>query len=232
MRSPLDEAGRRGICRNGDTHAAGGEKEGSAVAIAGDFVVVAREEGKVWLLSSTDLSTVRELTLETRTQPRFVSAVAGRQPLRRPVPEPPPVADRRQNRAGGSSPSVRGQGDIAGFAFAGERLLVADRVNRVTAYDLARPCSRQTFRAADEPCRDRLLLRRSADVHALSQAGRARQHRAVCADRQAHDRPGLFRGDLPQQREDLHPWRPVRSGLVFVGVVLLIACVYIERREF
>jgi len=43
---------------------------------------------------------------------------------------------------------------------------------------------------------------------------------------------GMFRGDVAQRREDLHPWRPVRSGLAFVGVVLLLACVYIERQEF
>ena len=43
---------------------------------------------------------------------------------------------------------------------------------------------------------------------------------------------GLFQGDVTQQREDLHPWRPVRSGLAFVAVLLLAACVYIERQEF
>jgi hypothetical protein len=43
---------------------------------------------------------------------------------------------------------------------------------------------------------------------------------------------GLFQGDLTQHREDLHPWQPVRSGLAFVCVVLLVACVYMERQEF
>ena len=43
---------------------------------------------------------------------------------------------------------------------------------------------------------------------------------------------GLFQGDLSQQREDLHPWQPVRSGLAFVGLMLLVACIYIERHEF
>jgi hypothetical protein len=43
---------------------------------------------------------------------------------------------------------------------------------------------------------------------------------------------GIFQGDLTQLREDLHPWQPVRSGLGFVCVLLLAACVYIERQEF
>jgi hypothetical protein len=43
---------------------------------------------------------------------------------------------------------------------------------------------------------------------------------------------GVFRGDLSQRREDLHPWRPVSSGLAFVAVMLLVACIYIERQEF
>ena len=39
-------------------------------------------------------------------------------------------------------------------------------------------------------------------------------------------------GSRDHQREDLDPWRPIWSGLAFVGVMLLIACVYIERHEF
>jgi hypothetical protein len=43
---------------------------------------------------------------------------------------------------------------------------------------------------------------------------------------------GLFQGNLTQKRDDLHPWRPVASGLVFVGLMLLISCVYLEWHEF
>src|SRR5262249_34178198 len=50
------------------------EKEGSGFSIAGDLVVVAREDGKVWLLAADDLSVKQELSLEPQSQPRFVSA--------------------------------------------------------------------------------------------------------------------------------------------------------------
>jgi ABC-type transport system involved in multi-copper enzyme maturation permease subunit len=209
----------------------GGEKEGSAVAIAGDFVVVAREEGKVWLLSSNDLATVREQTLERGTQPRFVSVAA----------DSSRFAILFQNRrlwlidgktGQAETANIRGQGDIAGFAFAGEKLLVADRVKRVTEYNLASlarskvyapPMSRveMVYYYAIWPTY--LIFPKPGELDNTVQY--------VLTGKRTTDL-GVFRGDLTQRREDLHPWRPVRSGLIFVGVVLLMACVYIERHEF
>jgi hypothetical protein len=43
---------------------------------------------------------------------------------------------------------------------------------------------------------------------------------------------GLFQGSLQQRRDDLNPWQPVVSGLVFVGLMLVVSCIYIERHEF
>ena len=209
----------------------GGEKEGSAVAIAGELVIVAREEGKVWLLSPTDLSTVSETTLEYGTQPRFVSA----------APNGSQFAvlfqnrrlwrvDSKTGRAGLAS--VRGQGDIGGFAYSAERLLVADRVKRVTQYDLASLTGEDVY----APPMSRIEMAYYYSIWPMylifPKPGELDNtvHYVLTGKRTTD--LGVFRGDLTQQREDLHPWRPVRSGLIFVGVVMLIACVYIERHEF
>lgn len=209
----------------------GGEKEGSAVAIAGDYVVVAREDGKVWLLSAKDLSTVREQTLERGTQPRFVSVAS----------DGSRFAILFQNRRlwfiDGQSglpeiAGVRGQGDIAGFAFVDNGMLVADRVKRVTQFDLARLTRGNVF--APEMSRVEwvyyylvwptyLVFPKPGELDNTVQY--------VLTGKRTTDL-GVFRGDLTQRREDLHPWRPVRSGLIFVGVVLLFACLYMERHEF
>jgi len=209
----------------------GGEKEGSAVAIAGDFVVVAREEGKVWLLSSNNLSTVREQTLERGTQPRFVSVAADSSRFavlfqnRRLW-----LIDGKTGRA--EVANIRGQGDIAGFAFAGDRLLIADRVKRVTKYDVTSLARGETYAPAMSRVEmayyygiwpTYLLFPKPGELDNTVQY--------VLTGKRTTDM-GVFRGDLTQRREDLHPWRPVRSGLIFVGVVLLIACVYMERHEF
>jgi hypothetical protein len=39
-------------------------------------------------------------------------------------------------------------------------------------------------------------------------------------------------GDLQAPRAQLRPWSPVRSSLLFVAVLLALACIYIERQDF
>jgi hypothetical protein len=207
------------------------DKEGSAVAIAGDLVVVAREEGKVLLLSSADLSLKRELSLEPQSQPRFVAA--SRDGKR--------IAVLFQNRylwfidsktgVAGRAPLAT-QGEISGFAWTADRLLVADYANRVVSYDLKTLAQQQVYR----PAMSRYELAYYYVVHPLHTIfpkPRLLNNTVsyVLTGKRTTD-VGLFQGNVSQQREDLHPWRPVRSGLAFVGVLLMAACVYIERQEF
>jgi hypothetical protein len=114
----------------------GDENDGSAVAIAGQFVLVAREDGKLWLLHGNDLSVAKELSPEKHTQPRFAAASLDGNWFA--------VLFQNHNLwlIDGKTGAIRrapvsGQGDISGFAFTTDRLLVADQVNRVTEYGLA-----------------------------------------------------------------------------------------------
>jgi hypothetical protein len=209
----------------------GDENDGAAVAIAGPLVLVAREDGRTWLLSSADLTVQRELALEKYTQPRFAAA----------APDGSRMAVLFQNHAlwlidtatgAPRKAAVSGQGDISGFAFTNDRLLVADQVNRVSSYDLA-------SLARDKVLRPTMTRSEMAYYYAIlpiytvfPKPGELDNtvHYALTGKRTTD--LGMFQGAVAQRREDLHPWRPVINGLAFVAVMMLFSCLYIERHEF
>jgi ABC-2 family transporter protein len=207
------------------------EKEGSAVAVAGDTVVVGREDGKIWLLAARDLSIKKELMLEPQSQPRFIAAAR----------DGSRFAVLFQNRylwlidaktGDARRAPVAAQGQISGLAWTSDRLLLADYANRVVAYDLDKLARERVYRPA--MTRSELAYYYLVEpLHTVFPKPRAlnKTVQYVLTEKRTTDL-GLFQGDLTQQREDLHPWQPVRSGLAFVGLVLLAACVYIERQEF
>jgi hypothetical protein len=209
----------------------GKEKEGAAVALAGPSVLVAREDGKIWLLSSADLKIQKELTLEHYTQPRFVAASADGSRFA------VLFQSRRlwliEGRTGAARLApVSGQGDISAVTFSEGKLLVADHVNRVIAYDgqsLAKTETHWPQMSRVEMVYYYGILPVYTVFPKPGELDNTVQY--VLTGKRTTDL-GVFRGDLSQRREDLHPWRPVASGLAFVAVMLLVACIYIERQEF
>jgi hypothetical protein len=209
----------------------GKSEEGSAVGIAGEIALVARESGKIWLLSPDDLSIKKEFSLESGTQPRFVAA----------SPDGGTLAVLFQNRrlwfVDPKTGEVRrapvgSQGQITGFAFTKDQFFVADYANRVVVYD-AKSFARQ---AIHRPAMTRAELGYYYVVqplHMLFPKPRYLDNTVqyVLTGKKTTD-GGIFGGDLTQRRDDLKPWQPVASGLIFVGVMLLCACIYIERHEF
>lgn len=209
----------------------GKDNEGSAVGIAGDLALVAREDGRLWLLSSADLTTKREFTLESATQPRFVAA----------SPDGQTLAVLFQNRrlwlidaASGQArlAPVGAQGQITGFTFTKDRLLIADYANRVVAYD-GQTFARQKIYRPSLSRAELAYYYAVQPLHMLFPKPRYLDNTVqyVLTGKRTTDL-GLFGGDLAQRRDDLKPWQPVTSGLIFVGVMLLAACIYIERHEF
>jgi hypothetical protein len=205
--------------------------DGAAIGIAGDLALVARESGKLWLLSATDLSVKKELSLESGTQPRFVAA----------APDGKQIAVLFQNRKLWLIDSLTGdarrapvgaQGQITGFAFTKDRLLIADYANRVVAYDLATFARQKIYR----PAMTRAEIAHYYAVQPLHTVFPKPRYldktvQYVLTGKKTTDH-GILQGDLTLQRDDLKPWQPVTSGLMFVGVMLLFACIYIERHEF
>lgn len=209
----------------------GKENEGSVVAITGETVLVAQEQGQIFVLSATDLSTKKQFQLETDSQPRLAAA----------APDGSRIALLFQNRnlwlidaksGEARRAPVSAQGEISGLTWSGPRLLVGDYANRVVAYDAEALARQRTYQPA--------LSRYEIGYYYIIQPlytifpkprmlNRTVQY--VLTGKRTTDM-GLFQGNLAQQRDDLNPWQPVKSGLAFVAVVLLLACVYIERHEF
>jgi hypothetical protein len=127
---------------------------------------------------------------------------------------------------------ISGQGEIAGFAFSGDRLLVGDASYCVVAYDA------QTFARQDiyRPAMNNWEIAYYYGIRPLHAASPKPRHldntvKFALTGKRTTDL-GLLQGNLTQKRDDLRPWRPVASGLIFVGLMLLISCVYLEWHEF
>jgi hypothetical protein len=207
------------------------ENEGSVVAIAGDWVFVALEQGKIWQLAASDLAVKKEFKLETDSQPRF--AVAAKDGSH--------VALHFQNRqlwlidaATGEArrAPVSAQSQISGVAWTPKNLLIGDYANRVVAYDAKSFNRERVYR----PALSRVEIAYYYVIQPLytifpkpRMLNNTVQY--VLTGKRTTDM-GLFQGNLAQQRDDLKPWQPIQSGLLFVAAVLLAACLYIERHEF
>lgn len=207
------------------------DKQGSAIAVAGELVFLAREDGKLLLLSADDLSDKQELTLEANSQPRFVAA--SRDGGQFGVVFQNHYLWLIDTKTGGARRApISAQGHVSGIAFTDNRVLVGDYANRVVAYDAAKLSYDRTY----QPPLSRYELAYYYGLEPLYTIfpKPRRLHKTVqylITGKRTTDL-GFFQGDLTQLREDLHPWQPVRSGLAFVCVVLVAACVYMERQEF
>jgi hypothetical protein len=125
---------------------------------------------------------------------------------------------------------VSGQDDICGIAFHGDdRLLVADRVSRVSEYEL--PGFELVRRVENEP--DWLeVLYRYAVVPLYTVFPKPTQISNVTAYLIAEQRTFQRDGDLRARQIPLEIWGPIWSNLAFLAVVLGLGCIYVSRTDF
>jgi hypothetical protein len=128
---------------------------------------------------------------------------------------------------------VAGQEDITAVAFNGsEQLLVADRVTRVSEYELADLAL--VRRAEMEPDWLETLYRyvvvpihkvfpKPTEINNITTYLLTEQKTIVAGPRD---------GDLRTRRRKLDLWGPVWSNLGFLAVMLAIGCVYVWRKDF
>ena len=213
-------------------HLTGQESEGAAIAIAGKSVVVGREDGKVWLMDSADLKNQRELSLESSSvQPRVVAASPDGKQIGILFQSGTLWLVDASTGTARRAPIAR-QGDVAGFAFTDGRLLIGDMSNRVVAYDEQTFAPKQVYR----PAMNRWEISYYYVIRPLHVVSPKPRHldntvKYALTGKRTSDL-GLLQGNLTLKRDDLRPWRPVVSGLAFVGVMLLISCIYLEWHEF
>jgi hypothetical protein len=139
--------------------------------------------------------------------------------------------------AGGQwkKPRVAGQGNISAVGWSAEsEMMVADDATRVTTYD--KETGRQTARYA--PLWEwhtrayryvivplYTLLPKPGEIKNTFEYLASGESTASLGEGQSSE-------DVSVARAKLRPWAPVWSGGLFIGVVLLLTCLYFERQEF
>ncbi|MCO6458848.1 MAG: ABC transporter permease [Pirellulaceae bacterium] len=210
----------------------GRENRAVVMAHAGSQLVLAWDDGTVEARDAQTLEVRHESKPEPQTQPRFaLAAPGGRQ-----------VAVVFHNgylwlydTAEGTwqRPSVLGQGDISAAAFPdAEHLLVADRTARVSKYALGSLKLVDRFTPKMELMEfayRRVIVPLYTVFPKPGELNKTFQYlvsgQETAADQQSEE-------NLQASRARLRPWAPVWSSLAFMVVVLLAACVYIERQQY
>jgi hypothetical protein len=209
----------------------GDQAQGVSIAYAGDAVVVARADGNIWLIDAKSWKVRSKFSPDPDTQPRFLTADASGKWF----------AVLNQNNhlwlvdvpAGTIRQApVRGQGDISAVAFGSQGMLVADRIHRVTTYDPER-FGRRTSIGPRLSVIEMIYYYGVTPVYTVFPKPRLLDQTVnyLITGKETQDW-GVATGDLELKRDNLRPWRPVKSSLAFVLAVLIIACIYIERHEF
>ena len=128
--------------------------------------------------------------------------------------------------------SIVGQGDVTAATFAGEKLYVADRLTRVTQYDLAKldvveqwqgpmPLIEKIYRYALHPLYT--VFPKPGELN------RTVNHLLTSQDTKI---AGFRFDDTPSPPVKVDVWGPVWSNLAFLVVVLTLSCIYIARKDF
>ena len=138
--------------------------------------------------------------------------------------------------------AATGQGDISAIAFSGEdRLLVADRTDRVLEYDAAGMNVQRRIGPAMSAF-DRTLNYLVMPVYTIcpkpGELYKTVTHilsdrkREVAQENADAAEDGAEETDDAPARAVSHPWAPVWSSAIFMAVMLALGCLYMQWQEF
>jgi hypothetical protein len=208
------------------------EDEPAVIALGGGVVLVALRDGAVHELDGQTLAPRAVHRPETSSPPRFAYAAPGGGTLAVLFHNGKLwLFDRETHSL--RKPRVAGQGDISAAAFPNaEEILVADRATRVSRYRL--DSGKLVRRTAPEMRLLEIVYRyavvplytvfpKPSELYKTSQYLITGKETATLDDDE---------DDLSEPQVKLRPWQPVWSSLVFVIVMLALACLYFERQEF
>ena len=128
--------------------------------------------------------------------------------------------------------SFAGQGDISAAAFSGDRLLVTDRVNRVTSYQLD-PFQTEDRRAPALTPLERAYYYAIVPIYTVfPKPGELGNVVSYLLTEQETVATNPNSADLSQRRIKINIYGPVLSSLAFLVVVLTFTCLYVRRTDF
>ena len=206
--------------------------ESAVVAYAGGTVLLGTADGELRIYSGGDLELQSMFEPVADVAPRFIEATPNGSRFAvllhdRTLWIYSAAADQL------SQAPVAGQGDISGVAFHGDdRLLVADRVTRVSEYEL--PGYELLRRVENDPDWLEMLYRyavvplytifpKPAEISNVS-AYLIADQRTIARDQSEMD--------LRARQIPLDIWGPIWSNLAFLVVVLFLGCLYTSRTDF
>ncbi|MEX0676419.1 MAG: ABC transporter permease [Pirellulales bacterium] len=128
--------------------------------------------------------------------------------------------------------SIVGQGDVSAATFQGHKLFVADRLTRVTEYDLAKLEVEHQWHGA-LPLVEKIYRYALHPVYTVfpkpGELNQTVNHVLTSKDTKI---AGLRLDEGPAAPTKIDVWGPVWSNLAFLVVVLAISCLYIARKDF
>ena len=204
---------------------------GAVLAFGGSTLLAGLADGRVLLLDAATLKVQQEFSPAGETAPRFaVASPNGRWLMVLFHNGELWMFDAKAGKR--ANVSFSGQGDISAAAFSPDnRLLVTDRVNRVTSYNL------EPFQTAE---------RRAPDLTVPERA----YHYVIVPIYTVFPKPGELsnvvnyllteqetvatgpNSDLSQRRIKVNVYGPIWSSLAFLAVVLTLTSVYVRRTDF
>jgi hypothetical protein len=204
---------------------------GAVLAFAGPTLLAGLEDGRVLLLDAATLKVQQEFPPAGGATPRFAMAapdgrwfvvVSHNRTLRMfdaPAGKP-------------ADASFAGQGDISAAAFSGDRLLVTDRVNRVTSYHLD-PFQTEDRRAPALTPMERAYYYAIVPIYTVfPKPGELGNVVSYLLTEQETVATNPNSADLSQRRLKINIYGPVWSSLAFLVVVLTFTCLYVRRTDF
>lgn len=203
------------------------------VAIAGERMVLGRDDGRIQLLDARTGEMLDEFQVEKTQAPRFLAAAPGGQWFAAAFHDGHvwtiDAAARTIRRA-----PVTGQGDVSAVLFRdATHLLVADRSTRVSEYELP---NFQVARRWDPPATmlDRAYRRVVLPLYTVlpkpGELGNTVTY--ALSGKTAAPTDGRPRQSLETSQTSVDPWAPVWSSGAFMLVMLALGCFYLERQEF
>jgi hypothetical protein len=205
--------------------------QGATVALGGSTLLLALADGRILDYELSSLRLRRQWRPEAASQPRFAGAAPdgrwfavvfhnGRLHL-------------LDSEAELRLAPVGGQKDITAARFSGDdTLLVADRARRVTRYRLD-SWERADVFAPPLTAMEIAYYYAIVPLYTLfPKPGELDNTIQYVVSGQETMDMGMQAGDLQAKRVRLRPWAPVRSSLAFMSVMLVLACIYIERQDF
>ncbi|MBM4089295.1 MAG: hypothetical protein FJ276_07685 [Planctomycetes bacterium] len=208
--------------------------EGVAIALQGRTLLLALADGRVVDYDSTTLQPRRAWQPEPHSQPRFACAspdgrwfavVFHNGRLH--------VLDTGAGTAGMRAADVRGQGDISAVEFSEDgQMMVIDRATRLNQYRMDTMELAKSYAPALSGIEIAYYYAVVPIYAVFPKPGELDNTVQYLVQKQETIDMGMQMGNLQAKRVRLRPWAPVRSSLIFMLVVLGLACVYIERQDF